>query len=51
MQYYSKAGPKGNNRDLYLRQQLQEHMMQVEKKQRLQSEALANLGEQAGIAA
>jgi flagellar biosynthesis GTPase FlhF len=50
MQYYSKSGPKGNNRDLYLRQQLQESMMQVEKKRRLQAEALANLGENAGQA-
>ena len=47
MQFYSKAGPKGNNRDLYLKQQLQEHMMQVEKKRRIQAEALANLGEHA----
>lgn len=51
MQYYSKAGPKGNNRDLYLRQQLQEHMIQIEKKERLQAEALENLGERAGLAA
>jgi ribosomal protein S16 len=50
LQYYSKQGPKGNNRDLYLRQQLQENMTQVEKKRRLQSEALSNLGERIGAA-
>ena len=46
MDYYSKIGPKGNNRDLFLKQQLQEQMIIVEKKRRLQAEALATLGEQ-----
>lgn len=51
MDYYKKSGPKGNNRDLFIKQQLQEHMMMVEKKRRLQQEAMANLGEDAGGAA
>jgi hypothetical protein len=49
MDYYTKKGPKGNNRELFLKQQLQEQMIVVEKRRRLQAEALANLGEAASI--
>jgi hypothetical protein len=45
MDYYRKAGPKQNNKELSLRQQLQEQMTIIERRQRLQAEAMANLGE------
>lgn len=45
MEYYKKRAPKGNNKELYLKQQLQEEMIKVEKRRRLQAEAMANLGE------
>ena len=45
MAYYAKLAPKGINRELYIRQQLQEQMAIVEKKRHLQHEALANMGE------
>ena len=50
MDYYKKLGPKGNNKELYLRQQLQEQMTLIERKRRVQAEALANLGENAASA-
>lgn len=44
LEFYKKAGPKGNNKELYLRQQLQEHMTVLKRREKLQQEALANLG-------
>lgn len=44
LDYYKKVGPKGNNKELYLRQQLQEQMTVIMKRERLQQEALDNLG-------
>jgi hypothetical protein len=31
-EYYKKSGPKGNNSELYLRQQLQEQMTIIERR-------------------
>ena len=50
MEYYKKSGPKSNNKELYLRQQLQEQMTILERRKRLQEEALANLGINGGAA-
>jgi len=50
MSYYKKKGPKGNNAELFLRQQFQEQMTILERRQRLQEEALANLGINGGAA-
>lgn len=48
--YYKKTAPKGNNAELYLRQQLQEQMVMIDRRQRLQQEALATLGSNSGAA-
>lgn len=44
LEHYKKTGPKGNNQELYLRQQLQEHMTVLMRREKLQQEALSNLG-------
>jgi hypothetical protein len=44
MDYYKHLAPKGNNYDLYMRQQLQEQMTILERKKHLQKEAYDRLG-------
>ena len=48
MDYYRKGGPTGSNKHLMHRQALQKQMTIIEKRKRLQFEAMQNIGENAG---